>query len=136
MPDTADQRKHRPPRDLDKAGKALWRTITRENSFDAAEFALLHLLCRTIDVLERIALDLSDMGVVVAGSTGQPRVNPLLAEQREQIRVADQLVQALAIPVPGEAAGQRRSGAAKAVAKTRRPPKTNLNRVNHLIGGA
>jgi len=122
MTDTKLPRK-RPPDDLAKAGTALWNSITRQYAFDAAEYVLLHMLCRTVDVLERINADLAEMGVTVAGSTGQPRTNPLLAEQREQIKIADQLVQSLALPVEGESHGQRRSGAAKAAAKTRKPPK-------------
>src|SRR6202035_1043081 len=112
-----------PPRDLQKSGKALWRNITQTTEFDAAEIALLHQLCRVIDIIDRIWADIGDMGVTVAGSTGQPKANPLLAEMREQVKVADQLVTALAIPIGNEEVGKRRSGAARAVAKTRKPPK-------------
>jgi len=106
------------PRDLKASGKALWRTIIQTYVLDPAEVVLLHQLCRAVDVLDRIAADLSEMGVTTMGSQGQPVANPLLAAQAEQVKLVDRLQQALALPLTGETAGVRRSGSRKAAART------------------
>lgn len=125
-----------PPSHLGKVGKAKWRNLVAEFSFFAHEFDLLELYCADFDVLARIDAELATMGVVVAGSEGQPVPNPLLRERRETIKQLDALAVALALPVDGEAQGTRRSGAARAKAKVKPPPKTNVNKVNHLRDGA
>lgn len=106
-----------PPRDLLVSGKALWRCVIGAYTLDAAEVVLLHQLCRAVDVLDRLHADLAEMGVTVAGSTGQPRPNPLLGEVREQVKIVDRLQQALALPLTGENAGVRRSPSRKAAAR-------------------
>ena len=50
---------------------------------------------------------------------GQPRPNPLLAEARSQARLLDQLVRALALPLPSEDVGRRRSPSAREAANVR-----------------
>ena len=50
---------------------------------------------------------------------GQPRVNPLLAEARAQRRVLDQLCRALALPLPSDQFGRRRSSSAREAARVR-----------------
>lgn len=127
-----------PPSHLGKVGKAKWRNLTAENSFSAAEFVTLELLCAQLDMLARLDAELSAMGVIVAGSEGQPVVNPVLRERRETIKQIDALMVALAIPVEGESYGKRRSGAARAAAKTRKAPKLGgrVARVTEMQGGA
>jgi hypothetical protein len=93
------------PRDLQTSGKALWHRIFDSYTLDPAEEVLLHQLCRVTDNLDRIAADLSEMSINVAGSDQQPVVNKLLHEEREQIKVLDQLQRALALPVAGEPQG-------------------------------
>jgi P27 family predicted phage terminase small subunit len=106
-----------PPKDLKASGKALWRNIIGQYALDPAEVVLLHQLCRAVDVLDRIAADLAEMGVTTMGSQGQPIANPLLNEQREQVKIVDRLQQALALPLTGETAGVRRSASRKAAAR-------------------
>jgi phage terminase small subunit len=125
------RRRKRYPRALQVSGKTLWNNIINQYALDPAEHVLLEQLCRTVDVLDRINADLDEMGVTVSGSTGQPRVNPLLAERREQIKIVDRLQMALALPVAGEPQGRRRSGQAKATAKQGRAPKINRS-VAHM----
>jgi phage terminase small subunit len=119
------QNRKQPPSHLGKCGKANWRKVTAENSFSAAEFLTLELLCAQLDTLDKLDTEMSTMGVVVAGSEGQPVVNPVLRERRETIKQIDQLMVALALPVDGEAFGTRRSGAARAAAKALKPRKIN-----------
>ena len=106
---TAAPKRKRCPPDLQSTGKTLWNTIIGQYTLDPAEYVLLHQLCRAVDMLDRISADLAEMGVVVSGSEGQPRVNPLLGEQRAQVRLVDQLQQALALPIAGEPLGVRRA---------------------------
>jgi hypothetical protein len=124
------------PRGLLNSGKALWVNVTERYTLDPAESALLLQACRCLDNLDRISGDLAEMGVTVSGSTGQPRPNPLLHEQREQVRVFDQLQRSLALPLDGEANGVRRSADAKKAARAGRVRKTNAGQVNHLKEGA
>jgi hypothetical protein len=51
-----------------------------------AEVELLRQACRTVDVLDRLDVELLDEPLTVTGSTGQPRANPLLASSAEQRR--------------------------------------------------
>ena len=125
----------RPPAHLKKGGRAFWRNLTAENRLDAAEYNTLDMLGRLIDAVDAIDAEMATMGVIVSGSEGQPATNPLLRERRETIKLIDQLTTALAIPVAGESHGQRRSGAAKAAAKTPKPPKSNAARISHLTQG-
>jgi phage terminase small subunit len=126
-----------PPRDLRVSGNALWRNIIGTYVLDPAEVVLLHQLCRAVDVLDRIAADLAEMGVTTMGSQNQPVANPLLAAQREQVKLVDRLQQALALPLTGEVAGVRRSASRKASARADsggRKSKARAN-VRELTGG-
>ena len=107
------------PKDLKARGKALFRAITDQYVLDPAEVVLLHQLCCAVDTLDRLHADLAEMGVTVSGSTGQPRVNPVCLEIREQVKLVDRLQMALALPVADEKIGKRRHPQAKAAARTR-----------------
>ena len=132
MTDTAKRRK-RYPRGLQASGKAFWDNMIEHYTLGPAETVIVERLCRCLDVLGRIDRDLSDMGTVVAGSKSQPRPNPMLREQREMLKVVDQLCRSLALPVGGEQQGKRRTPEAKAAARIGRMPKSNLNRVSRLV---
>ena len=99
----------RVPGGLGPAGRAFWRKIVAVYELSPAEMALLARACRTLDVLARIDRELAAGGLVVTGSTGQPRANPLLASQAEQARVLETLIRGMSLPMPGEAEGRRRS---------------------------
>lgn len=59
---------------------------------------------RTLAELDRISAALSEAPVMVAGSTGQQRVNPLFAEARAHRETLAKLFKALALPAEEEAA--------------------------------
>jgi hypothetical protein len=109
----------RAPSGLGKAGRALWRDLMAEYGLNPVEAAILVQVCRCVDRLEAIEVELAGMPLVMAGSMGQPRCNPLLAEQRAQARVLESLCRALAIPLPSEDVGRRRSPSAREAAVQR-----------------
>jgi hypothetical protein len=129
----APKRRKNHPRGLRASGKALWDNVIENYTLDPAETVILERLCRCLDVLDRIDRDLSDMGTVVAGSRNQPRPNPMLREQRETLKIVDQLCRSLALPLPGESQGKRRSPDARRSAKAGRTRKSNVNRVRGLV---
>jgi hypothetical protein len=107
------------PRGLGRAGKSLWRGVNAEFGLAPHELAILVQCCRCADRLEAIEAELAAVPLTVAGSTGQPRAHPLLAEWRAQARVLESLSRALSIPLPGEDVGRRRSPSAREAAVQR-----------------
>ena len=126
-----------PPKDLQVEGRKLWRDVVAEFEPNAAELALLYQLCLTVDELAEMKAEMAEMGVVVAGSRGQPRVNPVLSAIAAHRRLVDQLVVALGVPLEGEVVGRRRSAAAKqsADAKWRRSGPRRKGRLASVQGG-
>lgn len=109
----------RAPGSLDQAGKTLWRAVTGAYALSPAELELLRQACRVTDNLARIDAALADSDVVVEGYNGQPRAHPLLQASADQRRVLDGLFRSMALPMPDEQEGRRRSPAAVAAAQTR-----------------
>lgn len=114
-----DMTRPRPPASLDEAGRALWRSVTGTYELAPAEVELLRQACRVTDNLVRIDAALIEDGPVVEGYNGQPRPHPLLAASADQRRVLDALIRSMALPMPGETEGRRRSPAAVANAQAR-----------------
>lgn len=112
-------RRPKAPESLDVAGKALWRSVLADYDLSAAEVETLRQACRVVDVLARIDVALMDSELVVEGHHGQPRAHPLLAASADQRRVLDGLFRSMALPLPDESAGRRRSPAAVAAAQAR-----------------
>jgi hypothetical protein len=109
-----------PPKSLKTAGRALWRAQLGEFKANSpVELELLRQLCETIDELDVMKTELAALGYIVAGAAGQPRINPLVAAIAQHRKLADQLATALAIPLPSESVGRRRSAAAKQSADAR-----------------
>lgn len=109
----------RPPQSLDQAGRSLWRAVTGAYDLAPHEAELLRQACRVADSLARIDAALMDAEPVVEGYAGQPRAHPLLAASADQRRVLDALFRSMALPMPDEAEGRRRSPAAVASAQAR-----------------
>jgi hypothetical protein len=98
---------------------ALWRAVTGGYELDPAERALLTEACHTLAELERIDAELSAGPLMVAGSKGQPAPNPLIAAAQTHRKTLEQLLRALALPVPGEKVGAVRHPAQRRAAKVK-----------------
>jgi phage terminase small subunit len=69
----------RAPAGLADRGRRLWREVQANWELDPIEAVLLAELCAAVDQCERIRAELTEAGLLVTGSAGQPRANPLLA---------------------------------------------------------
>ena len=111
--------RRRSPPGLGAAGRAFWRSITDVYTLSPAEEMSLIRACKSVDLLEEIDAGLADYGVVTSGSRGQPVPNRLLMVRCELERGLDMWVRAMALPMPDEVTGRRRSPAAAAAAQAR-----------------
>jgi hypothetical protein len=109
----------RPPARLGAEGKQLWRSICRVYELSPAELALLLQAAKLMDLLARLDQELAESDLTVVGSTGQPRANPLLAASAVQRQTLGAMIQGLALPMPDETTGRRRSPASRANAVAR-----------------
>ncbi len=109
-------RPRRPAR-LGPAGQALWRRLTANPQlvFSIAESVTLEAACRQADDVAALEALLESQGLVLVGSTGQPKLSGVPAELRQQRAALTRLVAALAIPEDGETVG--RSPAQKRAAR-------------------
>lgn len=88
----------RAPRGLGAAGKRLFRELTDGTVYDPHEREIVRKACVTADELARIEAGLAEQPLMVAGSTGALRANPLLAEQRQYVALLAALIRQLAPP--------------------------------------
>ncbi len=65
----------------------MWRRLTGKYEFDLREEAVLEAACAQVDNIVELDKALVKAGVVVLGSQGQPRLNPVVTELR-QARIA------------------------------------------------
>lgn len=103
----------RAPAGLAPRGRSLWRQVQAAFELDPLESQVLTELCRTLDSCDRIRRELAAASLTVAGSTGQPRVNPLLGALESQVRLADRLASSLGVSLPGSAGGAPQRKAAR-----------------------
>ena len=76
--------------------------------------------CRLADLIARADAELAaEPELTTVGSTGQPRAHPLLEAAATQRRVLAEMIRSMALPMPGEAEGRRRSPAAAEAAQAR-----------------
>ncbi|OBH26765.1 hypothetical protein A5692_26495 [Mycobacterium sp. E342] len=89
-------------------------------ALDPAECVLLTEACKTLDRIDAIEAELARDGLTLTGSRGQlPRAHPLLYALTEAQKTVSRLVAELALPLPGEQVGRRRSPQQKAAAGAR-----------------
>lgn len=95
---TTRKRPARPkaPAGLGAEARALWIATNEEYSFEtAADFTLLRQLCETLDRLREIQAAIKTGGLMVPGSQGQLRLNPLLQAEEASRRTILAHVRAL-----------------------------------------
>lgn len=112
---------HPAPAGLDKPGLALWCEVLQGYGLRVDELRLLEEACRTVDVLARLVDALQDAPLTVAGSMGQMREHPLLAEARQQRIVLARLLAQLKLPEEDElhSVSSNRSTLARHAAQSR-----------------
>src|SRR5262245_22213770 len=109
----------RPLAGLKKSGRSFWRSVTAVYDLSPVETLMLDRACRSVDLLDEIDAAIADYGVVSMGSRGQVVPNRLIGSRCEVERNLDMLVRALALPMPDETAGRRRTPTAAAAAQAR-----------------
>jgi hypothetical protein len=100
----------RPPTDLRRSGRALWRAVLADFELEEHERQLLHETCRTRDLCDRLQVVLDEEGPMSESSQGI-RVHPAAVELRQQRITLARLLAALNVPSgETEETGQRRGG--------------------------
>ncbi len=113
-------RKPPAPRDLSVRGRAFWRSTLGAFQLSEVELELLKECCRLLDECESLREAVTKDGTTVAGSTGQPRVHPALAELRQHRLALGRLLSQLALPdVDGGVLATPRTAAARTASQAR-----------------
>ena len=111
------------PRDLDRAGRKLWREIARSGKYELRpdELRILEDACREADLIDDLATEAKDAEKIVRGSQGQDVINPLISELRQHRIALRSLLGALHLPDEDSSAGQEspRSTQARRAAQAR-----------------
>ena len=71
------------PKILGARGGKLWADLQATLEFDPHEEALLLEVCRTLDLIDALALSVDSHGVMIGGSAGQDVLNPAVSELRQ-----------------------------------------------------
>lgn len=90
--------KLRTPAGLRARGRRFWADTTTAFELERDEVELLVEVCRTLDTIDSLQVAVDREGVVVPGSTGQPRQHPALTELRGARIVLSRLLAQLALP--------------------------------------
>jgi hypothetical protein len=88
-------------------GRRFWKRVVSEYECSPVELELLSEACRSMDELDALRRAVVKDGATVAGSRGQRRTHPALAELRQGRAELRRLLDALGIPQPLAAAAER-----------------------------
>ena len=89
------------PDGLKDRGVSLWKAYTSKYEFRPDELLWLETACRASDRIGIMDSELSALGYMSEGSTGQPVVNPLVAEIRATEAHRDNALKRLGLPEEG-----------------------------------
>lgn len=115
---TSTERQPLTPKGMGARGRGFWRAAVAEFELSGPEVELLVEVCRLLDEVEALRAAVARDGMVVAGSTGQPRVHPALGEMRQHRLALGKLLAQLALPdadgesLPSPVQARGRRGAA------------------------
>lgn len=107
----------KPPPGLQKAGTSVWKTILRDVQedweLDAKDLHSLEQAARAADRAQELEELIERDGLMIAGSTGQERLHPAIAEQRMLRQLSALLVSRIALeapePMTGHLSSRRRT---------------------------
>lgn len=103
------------PKDLQPAGRKLWRAVADKYQLRPDELRVLEDACREADLIDLITAGLVGEPLYMKGSMGQKVANPLFAEVRQHRATFASLMRQLALPdESGEVQSARSAGARKA----------------------
>ena len=88
---------------MEEISKRLTDELAVGWEFDARDLAMLYLCDRTAATIEKLEFELEEHGWVVEGSEKQPRLNPIVAELRQQRSALSGLLARINIPSGDEA---------------------------------
>jgi len=96
------------PDGLGEQGRRLWADFTGEWEWNPDELANLAEACSVADQIQGLKDALAGQKVSVEGSRGQPVLNPLIPELRQQQALLSRLLARLVFPAegPGESKSQ------------------------------
>ena len=95
------------PRGLSSGGRRLWTSVTSEYELEPHELLLLEQAARTAGLVEQLQTQLDEAAPLLGA-----KLNPVVAELRQQRLVLARLLLALRMPVSDEEdrpSGQRRA---------------------------
>jgi phage terminase small subunit len=93
------------PRGLQARGRRLWREVLADHELRPDELTVLAAACRTADEVTTLEAALVGAEVMVEGSTGQQRPNPLFRETREHRKALAALLKQLGLVESDEDGG-------------------------------
>jgi len=100
----------KPPAELKRSGRALWRSVQTDYELEQHERGLLLEMCRTVDTLDRLSALVTAEGEMIHDRFGELRVHPALVEAR-QLRIAyARLSAALRLPAGDQEGEDKASG--------------------------
>ena len=99
----------RSPAGLDKAGKALWKSVHDVFDFteEPAKVQILAQACRVADIVAELDEAADEAPLTVKGSMGQQVISPFIAEARAQRALLAQLLGRLGLPDTDEEAAEK-----------------------------
>jgi hypothetical protein len=110
--------KPKAPVGLARAGRATWSRLVSSYTFLPHELLVAELVAKQSDDIARLESLLEEQGLVIAGSTGRPRLSPVLGELRQARLAMSKLLGAIGLPdednQPMSESSRRASKAAKA----------------------
>ncbi len=111
------------PKGLGNRGKALWRSVVATLSdgweLDERGLEILALAAHQADDVAKLETLIKKRGLMVKGSTGQPVLNPAIAEARQGRLAVNRLIGQLALPDEEEEPRSSASKRAQKAARTR-----------------
>ncbi len=88
----------RPPAGLGPTGRTYWTKVVADYVLNVDELVLLRQTCAVLDEIAAFDRRIAADGLVVVGSQGQPRPNPLVSQRRASRSLLARLVSQLGLP--------------------------------------